>query len=381
MSLPKMIIAGGGTGGHVFPAIAVAEALQGLADVDLVFCGTARGVEAREVPARGWRLDLVEVEPMKGRGLAGAARAAAVAASATLQGLALVRRLRPRAVLGVGGYAAGPVTLAAGLSGVPLAVLEPNRVVGLANRLVAPFAGRAYVAGEEAAGWFRPGARRAYGVPLRRGFAPRPYEPRGTARVLVMGGSQGAAALNERLPKALSRVRRVVAGLSVVHQAGRHRDQAVRDAYLHEGMDRAVVVAFVDDVAAAIAEADVVVARAGAATTAEISAIGRASILVPYPHAADDHQRRNADLIARAGAAVSLPQDAADPPRLAIEIERLLGDDSARASMADAARARGRPGAAADIAADLLAFAGIDRRRSVDGDGRPSHPGPGDEVR
>src|SRR5258708_2454683 len=127
-----MIIAGGGPGGHVFPAIAVAEALQGLADVDLVFCGTARGVEAREVPAHGWRLDLVDVEPMKGRGLAGAARAAAVAASATLKGLALVRRPPPCAVLGVGGYAAPPRTPPARLSALPPPALAPPRRLRLA---------------------------------------------------------------------------------------------------------------------------------------------------------------------------------------------------------------------------------------------------------
>lgn len=381
MSLPRILIAGGGTGGHVFPAIAVAQAVHALAEVEVVFCGTAGGVEAREIPARGWRLDLVDVEPMKGRGPAGAVRAAAVAARATIEGLRLLRRLRPRAVLGVGGYAAGPVTLAAGLRGIPLAVLEPNSVTGLANRLVAPFARRAYVAGDEAAGCFRRGARRTYGVPLRPGFAPRSYEPRGTARVLVMGGSQGAAGLNARLPEALSRVRRTVAGLSVVHQAGRDHDQAVRDAYVREGMDAAIVVAFLDDVAAAIADADLVVARAGAGTTAEITAIGRASILVPYPHAADDHQARNAELLARAGAAVSLRQDAADATRLATEIERLLRDDSARAALADAARARGKPGAARDIAADLLALAGIDGRRTAGNGVAPARSPQAQEVR
>jgi UDP-N-acetylglucosamine--N-acetylmuramyl-(pentapeptide) pyrophosphoryl-undecaprenol N-acetylglucosamine transferase len=357
VSLPKILIAGGGTGGHVFPAIAVAEAMRALAEVDLVFCGTARGAEARIVPAHGWPLELLEVEPMKGRGAGRAVRAAAVAARATVRALALVRRLGPATVLSVGGYAAGPVTLAAALRGVSVAVLEPNRVVGLTNRLLAPFAKRAYVAWDEAATRFRSSARRTYGVPLRRGFAPSPYAPRGTARVLVMGGSQGAAALNERMPEAIARLAGLFRGLAVVHQTGHDRDEAVRAAYARERVECVVVAPFLDDVAGAIAEADLVVARAGAGTIAEITAIGRAAILVPLPHAADDHQGQNAEALARAGAAVVVRQEAADAVRLANEIERMLADDSVRSSMAGAALARGRPSAACDVAADLLALA------------------------
>jgi len=204
LSRPTVLIAGGGTGGHVFPAVAVAESMEALADVDVVFCGTARGVEARVVPARGWRLELLDVEPMKGGGPARAVRGALVAARATVHALGLVRSLRPKAVLSVGGYASGPVSLAAALLGVPVAVMEPNSVVGLANRLLAPFAKRAYIAWDEAGARFRPRARRDYGVPLRAGFAPKPYAARGTLRVLVLGGSQGAAALNERMPEVMA---------------------------------------------------------------------------------------------------------------------------------------------------------------------------------
>lgn len=364
----------------MFPAIAVAEVLQALAQADVVFCGTARGVEARVVPARGWPLELLDVEPMKGKGASQAVRAAVVAARATIQANALVGRLRPHVVLSAGGYAAGPVTLAAALRGVPVAVLEPNRVVGLTNRILAPFARRAYVAWDEAATRFRASARRTYGVPVRRGFVPDPYKPRGTARVLVLGGSQGAAALNDRVPDAMARLTGAIGGLSVVHQAGVGRDgvprdAAVRDAYASRGVEGAVVVAFLDDVARAIAEADVVVARAGAGTIAEITAIGRAAILVPFPHSADDHQGRNAEGLARLGAAVSVHQQEASATRLASEIERVLGDDSLRVSMADAARAHGRPTAAHDVAVDLLALAGAgaSRRptRSIDGGARP----------
>jgi UDP-N-acetylglucosamine--N-acetylmuramyl-(pentapeptide) pyrophosphoryl-undecaprenol N-acetylglucosamine transferase len=359
---PTILIAGGGTGGHVFPAIAVAEAMQRAADVEVVFCGTDRGVEARVVPPRGWRLEKLDVEPMKGGGPLRAARGALVAARATVSALGLVRRARPRAVLSVGGYAAGPVALAAALLGIPLAVLEPNRVAGLANRLLAPFAKRAYVAWDDTSTVFRPGALRRFGVPLRQGFDRVPYAPRGTARVLVLGGSQGAAALNERLPSAIARASRRVPSLEVLHQAGRDREVDVRDRYAREGVTGATVVPFIDDVAAAIAAADVVVARAGAGTIAELSAVGRAAVLVPFPFAADDHQARNAEAQASAGAAVWLRQDAATPDALAAAITALLTDDAARARMAATSGAMGRPRAATDVAEDLLALSKTARR-------------------
>ena len=374
MRRPTVLIAGGGTGGHVFPAVAVAESMEALADVDVVFCGTARGVEARVVPARGWRLELLHVEPMKGGGPARAVRGALVAARATVHALGLVRSLRPKAVLSVGGYASGPVSLAAALLGVPVAVMEPNSVVGLANRLLAPFAKRAYIAWHEAGARFRPRARRDYGVPLRAGFGPKPYGARETLRVLVLGGSQGAAALNERMPAVLARLADVP-GLEVVHQAGRERDADVRAAYDRERVQRVTVVPFIDDVAKAIADADLVVARSGASSVAELAAIGRAAVLVPFPHAADDHQAKNAQALARAGGAVCVRQEAADVIRLATEMGRLLRDDRARTAMADASRACGKPGAARDVASDLLVLAGIPERphTATNGSARSAH--------
>jgi UDP-N-acetylglucosamine--N-acetylmuramyl-(pentapeptide) pyrophosphoryl-undecaprenol N-acetylglucosamine transferase len=288
-----------------------------------------------------------------------ALRGALVAARATAGALALVRRLRPRVVLSVGGYASGPVTLAAALLGVPVAVLEPNSVVGLSNRIMAPVAKRAYVAWEGAARRFRRRARRVYGVPLRAGFAPRPYVARGTARVLVLGGSQGAAALNERMPPAIARLR-AVRGLEVIHQAGKGREAEVREAYERADAAAVTVTAFIEDVSRALADADVVVARAGAGAIAEITAVGRAAILVPFPHAAGDHQAKNAEAVASAGAAVFLRQEAADASRLAAELSRLLADDAARVAMADASRALGKPDAARRVAADLLELGGVD---------------------
>jgi UDP-N-acetylglucosamine--N-acetylmuramyl-(pentapeptide) pyrophosphoryl-undecaprenol N-acetylglucosamine transferase len=266
--------------------------------------------------------------------------------------------VRPRAALSVGGYASGPVSLAAAALGVPIAVLEPNSTVGLANRILGRLARRAYVAWDDAAGSFWPDALRPFGVPLGAGFAPTPYHPSDTPRVLVMGGSQGAAALNERMPSALALLAARGRTPRVLHQAGRGRDADVRTLYARERID-AEVVPFIDDVAAAMAAADVIVARAGAVTIAEITAIGRASVLVPFPHAAGDHQTKNAMALARAGGSACVAQKAADPVRLAGEVERLLGDDDACQAMADASRAHGRPSAGRDVAADFLALSGL----------------------
>lgn len=363
---PSFVIAGGGTGGHVFPGLAVADALRRLADVDVTFVGTARGLEARVVPSRGYPLELLTVEPMKGGGVARAVRGAFVASAATARALAIVRRARPRAVLSVGGYAAGPVSLAAAALGVPLAILEPNAKMGLTSALLAPFARRAYVAWPEAARFVRASALRVVGVPLRDGFVPAPYAAHRPLRVLVLGGSQGAKALNDRMPEAMARVARELreigdgAEVDVLHQTGRDRDAAVRAAYAEEGVARATVVPFVDDVAAEIARADVVVARSGAGAVAEISAVGRPAILVPFPFAADDHQAKNAEALASAGGAIAVRQEAADAFRLARELVLLLRDDARRARMAEASRLAGKPNAAHAVAEDLLHLARVE---------------------
>ncbi len=362
--MKTILVAGGGTGGHVFPGLAVAHALSELADVEVVFAGTARGIETRVVPQHGYTLELLEVEPMKGGGPARAIRGALVAAKAMRHATGLVGRLRPSAVLSVGGYSAGPAALACVRAKVPLAVLEPNSTLGLANRLLAPFAGRAYLAWSETARHFRGDRARLYGVPLRPGFEPRPYAAAGDRRkrVLVLGGSQGATALNERVPDAVARAAKKVGAIEVVHQTGKDRETAVREAYARAGVTDVKVVSFLEDVAEQMAAADVIVARSGAVTVAEIAAVGRASILVPFPHAADDHQAKNAMSLAELGGAVCVRQEAADEVRIGTELSLLLGDDQKRVTMAATAREHGHPHAALDVARDLLAFAGIKHR-------------------
>ncbi len=260
--LPTILIAGGGTGGHVFPGLAVARALEGLADVRVVFVGTRRGIETRVVPAEGYVLKHLEVEPMRGGGARQAVRGAWVAAHAMGSALALARSLRPVAVLSVGGYSSGPPSLACASLGVPLAILEPNNVLGLSNRLLLPLAQRVYLYWPDVGRKISERKIRYTGVPLREGFVPHPYEPQTPPRVLILGGSQGARALNESLPRALGHARTQVGPIRVVHQTGADQEARVNAQYRELGVS-ADTYAFLDDVATHIAQADIVVARSG----------------------------------------------------------------------------------------------------------------------
>jgi UDP-N-acetylglucosamine--N-acetylmuramyl-(pentapeptide) pyrophosphoryl-undecaprenol N-acetylglucosamine transferase len=354
-----LIFAGGGTGGHVFPMIAVAEAVRELApDVRLVFVGTERGLEATAIPSRGYELELMRVLPLRGGGLSGFARGLVRAAGALPEARALVRRLAPAAVLSVGGYAAGPVALAGFALGVPLALLEPNSVIGLANRLVAPLARRGYVAFAEAERHFRKGRARRVGVPLRKGFEPVPYaEPAGKLRVLVLGGSQGAKALNEAVPRAMALLG---SEFEILHQCGPAHAASVAALYAELGLEaRARVTPFIEDVPRALAAAELVIARSGASAVSEICAVGRPALYVPYPYAAGDHQRVNAEALVRAGAALSVTNRDANPERLAREIHALATDRARLSGMAERARVIGKPLAARAVALDLLELAGL----------------------
>lgn len=355
MSGSGVIIAGGGTGGHVFPGLAVAKVLRDELGVRVTFVGSRRGLESRIVPGHGFALELLGVEPIVGGGVSRAVRGSLVAGRETIAALRLLQRLRPAVVLSVGGYAAGPLSLAALLMRVPLAVLEPNAESGLTNRILLPFASRAYF------GWRTPDADapvhardRDLGVPIREGFGARSYDRVGARRVLILGGSQGASALNRALPEAVATLRSALGPVEVRHQTGGANIEEVTAAYRALGLGTANVASFIDDVASAIEWADVVVARAGASTLAEIAAIGRAMILVPFPFAAGDHQAKNAAVLARCGAAISLPQPRADSATLAEALARILSDDPGRKAMADAARTAGRPDSAKRIAKDLL---------------------------
>ncbi len=357
----SVLIAGGGTGGHVFPMIAVGQAVQAAAPTAEVFyVGTARGIEARAVPDAGGDLELVDVAPLRGGGVGGFARGVVQAFRGLAASRRLIARRRPDVVFSVGGYAGGPIALAARMAGVPVAILEPNAVLGLTNRLLAPIASRAYTAFGDLHERFRGDVGLKTGVPLRRTIAPSPYEPSvGRFSVLVLGGSQGAKALNERVPDAFAKIVAAVPEARIVHQAGRGRGDDTRAAYERAGVphDAARVVEFIDDVGAELRAADVVVQRCGASSLAELCATGRASVLVPFPFAADQHQLRNARSLERAGAAIALTQDEATPVALAGALVDLARDPGRRVRMARAALEVATPDAARAVAEDLLHLA------------------------
>jgi len=364
--IERVLIAGGGTGGHLFPGIAVVEELRRrIEDVEVTFVGTERGIEARVLPGLGERLELLEVTPLKGRRPTELMLSLARLPSAAGRALALVRRLKPDLVIGVGGYASGPVLAAAAALGVPTAILEQNAHVGLTNRLLSKVVGRAYVSFGETSDTFRFDRVRVVGNPVRQIFVeaarraatdPAGFEAR-ARRVFVLGGSQGSEALNRTVPEALAEAGLAARGVTVLHQTGAKMRDEVEARYAELGVE-AEVTAFIDDMASAYASAALVVSRAGATTVAELCAVGRPAILVPYPHAADDHQGKNAEALARKGAALCIRESALSARGLADEVARLLGDDDARRAMAQAALDAGRPDAAAAIVDDLFSWLG-----------------------
>lgn len=356
--MTTLLLAGGGTGGHVFPMVAVGEAVERLQPgAEVVYVGTAKGLEARILPGLGARLELMDVAPLRGQSVLASVRAVGRAAGAVHEASRLLDRVRPDVVLSAGGYAAGPVSLAARLRGIPVAVLEPNSILGLANRLLAPFAARAYLSFPEVERYFRPSVILRAGVPLRRAFARCELPaPTGKTRLLVLGGSQGAQAINEAMPEAIAALAASGIAVDCLHQTGAGNDEAVRKRYAELGLAHVRVSPFVDRMFESIAEAELIVGRAGASTLAEICAVGRASILLPYPFAAGDHQRQNAESLARAGAAIAIPQSEA-PARLAQELGALVRDRVLLTEMARRAAERGRPDSADVIAEDLLALA------------------------
>lgn len=365
--IERVLVAGGGTGGHLFPGIAVVEELRRrIPDLDVLFVGTERGIEARVLPELGERFFAVDVKPLAGRQALELTRNLLSLPRSGVAALGTVRAFHPDLVLGLGGYAAGPLVMAASALRVPCALLEQNAHVGLTNRLLAKTVGRAYLTYEETASRFGERRARVLGNPVRRAFVEAAraagHDPQGVearARsVLVLGGSLGAQTLNERVPDALARAGLVELGTRVVHQTGRDQVEPVERRYAQLGI-AAEVVPFIDDMARAYTNASLVIARAGATTLAELCAIGRASILVPYPHAAQDHQAKNALALEQASAAIAIGEQDLTVELLADRVGRLLRDGSARRSMADAARRRGRPDAAAAVVDDLFGWLGV----------------------
>ncbi|MBN8481537.1 MAG: undecaprenyldiphospho-muramoylpentapeptide beta-N-acetylglucosaminyltransferase [Xanthomonadales bacterium] len=347
MTAPVMIMAGG-TGGHIFPGIAVARVLAGRG-VPVVWLGGKAGLEVRLVPAAGIRLETIDFGGVRGKGFATLVLAPLRLARAVLAARGIIRAIAPRSVLSMGGFAAAPGGLAARLAGIPLLVHEQNRVAGFTNRLLARFARRVL-------GGFAdvlPGAEWV-GNPVRAEIAalPPPRERAvnhdGAMRVLVLGGSQGAASLNTQLPLVFQR-RGQAMHFDIRHQCGEKHLERARAAYAQAGLE-ARIEPFIDDMAAAYAWADLVICRAGALTIAELCAAGVASVLVPFPAAVDDHQTRNAEVLVEAGAARLVAEGSDFVRHLGSAIDELARDRFRLLGMATAARSLARPQAAERIA-------------------------------
>jgi UDP-N-acetylglucosamine--N-acetylmuramyl-(pentapeptide) pyrophosphoryl-undecaprenol N-acetylglucosamine transferase len=359
----RVIIAGGGTGGHVIPALAIAQELRSQYGAEMLFVGTPRGIETRLVPAAGFDLHLIEVGALKRVDIATRLKTLldlprAVAASAKL-----VRAFRPDVMIGVGGYASGPAMFAACMMNIPTIAFEPNVVPGIANRLVAPMVSAAAVHFEATCGYFR--NCQVTGVPVRQEFfhvPPRPQDARPT--LLVFGGSQGAHAINQAMLDALPGIMEAMPDIHIIHQTGK-KDYAEAQASYLRITTSAEVSPFIDDMPTAFARADLLLCRSGASTVAEITAAGKPAIFIPLPTAADDHQTRNAAVLAEAGAAKLLPQSQLTPERLVTEVAALFRDRLLMAKMSEAARRFAHPDAAARIATLAARVAGVSSQHEV----------------
>jgi UDP-N-acetylglucosamine--N-acetylmuramyl-(pentapeptide) pyrophosphoryl-undecaprenol N-acetylglucosamine transferase len=353
------VIAGGGTGGHLFPGIAVAEAARRRgADTAILFMGSARGIEARVVPATGFALETLPVAPLRGRGLGARVAALAALVRSVAGARAILRRFDPDAVIGLGGYASAPAVLAAWLTRRPIVLLEQNAAPGMTTRLLARLADRVCVSFPESAAALPAGKAVVTGNPVRwrapaAGAAPAPTAG---LTILIFGGSAGAHRLNEAGP-ALAAALADVAGLRVVHQTGADDEAAVRAAYARQGTP-AEVHAFITDMGQAYAAADLVICRAGATTLAELAGLGKAAILVPYPYAADDHQRANAESRVRAGAARMVLDADASGARLAAEVRALVAAADTLPAMRACMRTLGTPEAAERVLDAVAAACG-----------------------
>jgi UDP-N-acetylglucosamine--N-acetylmuramyl-(pentapeptide) pyrophosphoryl-undecaprenol N-acetylglucosamine transferase len=355
----RVLIAGGGTGGHIIPALAVARELVAHHDAEILFVGTARGMESRLVPEAGFNLKLVEVGQLKNVSLVIRLRTLMDLPRSIFTCRRLIRAFKPNVVFGVGGYASGPAMAAALQLKIPAMAFEPNAMPGLANRLVGKRVQTAAVNFAAAKKFFR--NAEVTGIPVRpEFFALTPPPATAAPHLLVFGGSQGARLFNLHLPNILSALLAAVPSLTVLHQSGARHFEATQAAYAATGADpeRWDVQAFIDDMPRHFAQATLVMARSGASTVAELAAAGKPALLVPFAAAADNHQLRNAEEMVKAGAAVLLDETELDAPaKLLHALTGLLTRPERLAAMSAAARTQAHPDAAERICNRLVALA------------------------
>jgi UDP-N-acetylglucosamine--N-acetylmuramyl-(pentapeptide) pyrophosphoryl-undecaprenol N-acetylglucosamine transferase len=345
----SIIIAGGGTGGHIYPGIAIAQEFKRRnAQSEILFVGTARGLETRIVPREGFRLELIEAAALKGVSLLRQIRSLALLPRSFLKVRSLIKSFKPDVVIGVGGYSSGPVVLVASLMGLPTMIAEQNALPGFTNRVLARFVRAAAVSFEQARAFFGEKAE-VTGNPVRAEFFDLPQKETGArVHILITGGSQGASAINEAMIAALPLLAVEGERLSLTHQTGEADYARVCEAYAQSGL-KAEVKPFIERMEEELARADLVVSRAGATTVAELAAAGKPALMIPFPYAADDHQRKNAEAFERAGAGRMLLQAELTGERLAQELLQLISDPQRLSQMAKASRKLAHREAAARV--------------------------------
>jgi len=352
----RVLIAAGGTGGHIYPGIAVAqEIMRRNPESRVRFVGTARGLETRLVPQAGFELTLIDSAGLKNVSLVARMKGLAILPKSFVSARRVIREFQPDVVVGAGGYVSGPVVLMASFLRRPTLVMESNALPGWTNRVLARFVDRAAVSFEQALPYFR-GKAVVTGNPVRREFfeiPPKRREP-GRMSLLVFGGSQGARAINEAMVAALPGLRSLPVTLRIKHQTGAADFEKVKAGYNAAGWnEQTEVCSYIDDMMSDFAQADLVICRAGATTTAELIAAGKASIMIPFPFAADDHQRKNAEALQAAGAARMIVQQELSGERLFEEIRGLVENPLQIDRMEQASRGLAR-GDAAKAAVDLI---------------------------
>ncbi|HEX9927897.1 MAG TPA: undecaprenyldiphospho-muramoylpentapeptide beta-N-acetylglucosaminyltransferase [Pyrinomonadaceae bacterium] len=322
----KVLIAAGGTGGHIYPGIAVAnEIMRRDAESEVRFVGTQRGLETKLVPDAGYKLELIESAGIKNVGLSGTIKGLLLIPKSFFAARSLIKNFKPDVVIGAGGYVTGAVLLAASFLRIPTLVMESNALPGFTNRRLARFVDKAAVTFEEAAKFF-PGKAVVTGNPVRREFFDIPAKARDNERfcLLAFGGSQGARAINQALTAALPILETAKNRLKITHQTGELDFETVKDGYAKAGWTEANVTKYIKDMNRQFAENDLIISRAGATTCAELAAAGKAAIMIPLPTAADDHQRKNAEAMQTAGAARMILQKDLNGETLAAEIKSLI---------------------------------------------------------
>lgn len=355
----RMLLAGGGTGGHLFPAVALAQRLlETDKSAQVLFVGTAAGIESTVLPQIGLRLETIQISGIAGRGWLERICIIPALWKSVQQSLRILKKFQPDVVVGVGGYASGPALLAAKLSGIPFLIHEQNAQFGMTNRFLARWAQRVCISFPPRSDSQLTGARVVLtGNPVRSGMAEIKQIPEGAQTLLIFGGSRGAQAINDAVVAALPSLKVLCPNLKIIHQTGHADYERICAAYRSLGMSTAGVSPFIHDMVNAYADAHLVLCRSGATTLAELTAAGRPAVLIPYPFAAADHQTENAKILVLQGAAMLLPQSELSAETLATLVSQLINDRPTLLQMAQIARSLGQPSAVDKLLAECRSIA------------------------